>query len=221
MNAPLPARASAVVIGGGVIGASVAYHLAKRGWSDVVLLERKQFACGTSWHAAGLIGTMRANESHAKLCEYSMNLIAELEAETEQATGFRAVGSLNIAHSEARFEELRRVAAMNNAFGVTRVDVVTVEEIRSLHPLVDTTGLIGGSWIANDGHASPVDLTNAFIKGARNRGRQVPRGHRGTFCPNGGPTGHWRGHRRRCDAMRLHRQLRWHVGQCAWAYVGR
>lgn len=165
-----PERASAVVIGGGVTGASVAYHLGRLGWNDVVLLERRQFACGTSWHAAGLVGTMRANESHARLCEYSMRLIHELEEETGQSTGFRQVGSLSIAHSEARFEELKRVAAMNNAFGVTRVDMVTVEEIRSLYPLLETEGLIGGSWVAQDGHASPVDVVTAFIKGARGRG---------------------------------------------------
>lgn len=170
MPQAFPERASAVIIGGGVTGASVAYHLAKLGWSDVVLLERRQFACGTSWHAAGLVGTMRANQSHARLCEYSMRLIHELEAETGQSTGFRQVGSLNIAHSEARFEELKRVAAMNNAFGVTRVDMVTVDEIRSLYPLLETQGLLGGSWIAQDGQASPVDVVTAFIKGARLRG---------------------------------------------------
>ena len=170
MAEPFPERASAVVIGGGVTGASVAYHLGKLGWSDVVLLERKQFACGTSWHAAGLVGTMRANESHARLCEYSMRLIHDLEEETGQSTGFRQVGSLSIAHSEARFEELKRVAAMNNAFGVTRVDIVTVDEIRSIYPLLETQGLLGGSWVAQDGHASPVDVVAAFIKGARQRG---------------------------------------------------
>ncbi len=170
MPQAFPERASAVVIGGGVTGASVAYHLAKLGWNDVVLLERKQFACGTSWHAAGLVGTMRANESHARLCEYSMRLIDELEQETQQSTGFRQVGSLTIAHSEARFQELKRVAAMNNAFGVTRVDMVTVDEIRSIYPLLETQGLMGGSWVAQDGHASPVDVVAAFIKGARQRG---------------------------------------------------
>ena len=176
MAVTVPERASAVVIGGGIIGASVAYHLAKRGWSEVVLLERNRFASGTSWHAAGLIGTMRANISHARLCEYSMQLLNELELETGQSTGFRCVGSLNIAHSAPRFEELRRVAAMNNAFGVTRVEIVTVEEIRALHPLLNTTGLLGGSWIADDGHASPIDITNAFIKGARSRGARCLEG---------------------------------------------
>lgn len=180
MSKSVPERASAVVIGGGVTGASVAYHLARLGWSDVVLLERKQFACGTSWHAAGLIGTMRANESHARLCEYSMSLLPELESETGQSTGFRQVGSLSIAHSEARFEELKRVAAMNNAFGVTRVDIVTPEEIKALYPLLETRDLLGGSWVAQDGQASPVDVVQAFIKGARMRGAQCIEGVRVT-----------------------------------------
>ena len=122
MSQTIPERASAVVIGGGVIGSSVAYHLAKLGWSDVVQLERNQFSCGTTWHAAGLVGTMRANESHARLCEYSMAVLTELEAETGQSTGFKQVGSLTIAHSAARFEELKRVAAMNNVNVITRVD---------------------------------------------------------------------------------------------------
>jgi len=134
MNNNLPEQASAVIIGGGVIGASIAYHLSRVGWNDVVLLERSQFACGTSWHAAGLIGTMRANENHAKLCEYSNRLLREIEAETGQATGYRQVGSLSVAHSEDRFEELKRVAAMNNAFGITQVDIISPEQAGQLAP---------------------------------------------------------------------------------------
>ncbi len=172
----IPESASAVVIGGGVIGASVAYHLAKLGWNQVVLLERKQFACGTTWHAAGLIGTQRANESHARLTRYSMALLRELEEETGQSTGFRQVGSLSVAHSAARWEELKRVASMNNAFGVTRVELVTPEEIQSLHPLVRTDDLLGGTWVAQDGQASPIDITMAFIKGARGRGARCIEG---------------------------------------------
>jgi len=170
MSVQIPERASAVIIGGGVIGSSVAYHLAKQGWSDVVLLERNQFSCGTTWHAAGLIGTMRANESHARLCEYSMAVLTELEAETGQSTGFKQVGSLTIAHSKARFEELKRVAAMNNAFGVTRVDMITAEEAKSIYPYLETGDLLGASWVAQDGTASPVDVTMSFVKGARGRG---------------------------------------------------
>ncbi len=176
MTIQLPSKASAVIVGGGIIGASVAYHLSKLGWQDVVLLERKQFACGTSWHAAGLIGTMRASESHAELCKYSMALLKELETETGQSTGFKRVGSLNIAHSEARFEELKRVASMNNAFGVTRVDSVTPDEIASFYPLIDTSDLLGGTWVEQDGVASPVDITMAFIKGARSLGAKCLEG---------------------------------------------
>lgn len=170
MAVSLPKNASAVIIGGGVTGASVAYHLSKLGWNDVLLLERKQFACGTTWHAAGLIGTVRANESHARLTEYSMRLLSELEEETGQSTGFRQVGSLSIAHSEDRWEELRRVAAMNNAFGVTRVDTVTAAEVKNLFPLIDEKDIIGGTFVEHDGKGNPIEITTAFIKGARQHG---------------------------------------------------
>jgi len=180
MSVQIPERASAVIIGGGVIGSSVAYHLAKLGWTDVVLLERQQFGCGTTWHAAGLVGTMRANESQARLCEYSMAVLTELEQETGQSTGFKQVGSLSIAYSVARFEELKRVASMNNAFGVTRVDMITPDEIKALYPFVETGDLLGGSWVAQDGTASPVDVTSSFVKGARQRGVKCLEGVRVT-----------------------------------------
>ena len=170
MDKSLPKHAKAVIIGGGVIGASVAYHLCKLGWKDVVLLERKKFSCGTTWHAAGLIGTQRADIAQAKLCEYSMSLLETLEKESGQATGFRQVGSISIAHSTARFEELKRVAAMNNAFGITKVEIVSPSEALALYPYLDTKDLLGASWVAQDGTASPIDITNAFIKSAKTRG---------------------------------------------------
>jgi len=176
MSVALPGKASVVVIGGGVTGSSVAYHLAKLGWSDVVQLERSQFSCGTTWHAAGLIGTMRANENHAKMAEYSMSILRQLEEETGQSTGFRQVGSLSIAHSEARFEELKRVASMNNAFGITQVDMLTPGEVKEIYPFLKTDDLLGASYVPSDGFASPVDVTMAFVKGARQEGAQCIEG---------------------------------------------
>ena len=176
MAPPLPERASAVVIGGGVIGASTAYHLAKLGWNDVLLLERARFAGGTTWHAAGLIGTVRPHESLARLLDYSRRLLTEIEEETGQSTGFRAVGSLAIAHSADRFEELKRLAAMSNGFGITRVELVTAEEIASLYPLINKEGLIGGTWVPTDGMASPVDVVAALVRGARDRGARCLEG---------------------------------------------
>ncbi len=172
MNQTAPERASAVVIGGGVTGASVAWHLAKLGWTDVVLLERRQFASGTSWHAAGLIGTARPSDTHAELCAYTRDLLPELEEETGQSTGFRQVGSVAIAHSRDRLAELRRLADAYNAFGFGRMEVITAEEVGHFHPLVRTGDLLGGTWLETDGMASPVDVVNAYVKGARGRGVQ-------------------------------------------------
>ncbi len=210
MSITIPERASAVVIGGGVIGSSVAYHLAKLGWSDVVQLERNQFSCGTTWHAAGLVGTMRANESQARLCEYSMAVLSELEAETGQSTGFKQVGSLTIAHSAARFEELKRVAAMNNAFGVTRVDMVTPEEIKTLYPYLETSDLLGlgcPGWYRESGRRHP-----GIRQGCAQSWRPM---YRRCACHRHHP-GQWSGHRGDYrpgrNSGRLRGQLWWFVG---------
>src|SRR5215510_12457094 len=114
----LPTKAQAVIIGGGVIGCSVAYHLAKLGWKDVLLLERKQLTCGTTWHAAGLVGQLRATNNLTRLAKYTAELFASLEAETGLATGFKQRGSLAVADNDERFEELKRGASMAGAFGL-------------------------------------------------------------------------------------------------------
>jgi len=114
----LPTEASVVIIGGGVVGCSVAYHLAKLGWKDVVLLERKQLTSGTTWHAAGLIGQLRASSNMTKLAKYTQELYFDLEKETGVATGIRRNGSITVALSEARKEEIYRGASMARAFGV-------------------------------------------------------------------------------------------------------
>ena len=133
----LPARADVVIIGGGVIGCSIAYHLAKSHSQDVVLLERKQITSGTTWHAAGLIGQLRGSINMTKLARYTRELYDGLEAETGQATGYRQCGSVSIATSEERFEELKRNASMAKVFGL-KVDVVTPGAIKERIPLLHT-----------------------------------------------------------------------------------
>ena len=139
----LPARTEAVVIGGGVIGCSIAYHLAKFQSMDVVLLERQQLTSGTTWHAAGLIGQLRGSINMTRLARYTRELYEALEAETGQATGYRKCGSVSIATHEERFEELKRNASMAKVFGL-EVNVVTPAEISERIPLLYTGDVIGG-----------------------------------------------------------------------------
>jgi 4-methylaminobutanoate oxidase (formaldehyde-forming) len=165
----LPARERVVIVGGGVIGCSIAYHLGKLDWSDVVLLERKQLTSGTTWHAAGLVGQLRQSINMTQLARYTSELYRGLEAETGQATGYRQCGSISLATTEARMEELRRNASMAKVFGL-RVDVVDRDEIRALYPIAELADVIGGIHIPSDGYANAVDITQALAKGARNRG---------------------------------------------------
>ena len=137
----LPTHARAVIIGGGVSGCSVAYHLAERGWTDIVLLERKQLTCGTTWHAAGLIGQLRANLNMTRLAKYSAELYQRLEAETGVATGMRMVGSLTVALTEHRREEIMRQATLARAFGV-EVNEVGAEEVKALYPHINVDDMV-------------------------------------------------------------------------------
>ena len=168
----VPQKANVVIVGGGVIGCSLAYHLAQLGWSDVVLLERQKLTSGTTWHAAGLVGQLRASMNMTKLARYTSELYRELESETGQATGYRQCGSVSIATNPERFEELKRSASMAKVFDL-EVKVVSVDEIAELFPLISTHDLVGGIHIPTDGYANAVDITQALAKGARSRGARI------------------------------------------------
>ena len=170
--AELPNKAGVVIIGGGVIGCSVAYHLSKLGLDDVVLLERQQLTSGTTWHAAGLVGQLRTSINMTKLAKYTSELYRGLEQETGQATGYRQCGSISIAATAERFEELKRSASMAKVFGL-EVNVVTTEEIAERYPLIRTDDLYGGIHIPSDGYANAVDITQALARGAKNRGVNI------------------------------------------------
>ncbi len=168
----LPSNAQVVIVGGGIVGCSVAYHLALRGCTDVVLLERKQLTCGTTWHAAGLVGQLRATHNLTRLAQYTTNLFATLEAETGQATGFQARGSVSVAPNQERFEELKRGASMARCFGL-EVDIITPERVKELVPLANVDDLVGGVHLPGDGVTNPIDTTQALARGARARGVRI------------------------------------------------
>jgi len=171
-HAPFPTQAHVVVIGGGVIGCSVAYHLTKLGWSDVVLLEQGQLSGGTTWHAAGLVGQLRSQSSMTALVRYSTELYARLEAETGLATGWRNCGSLSVARTEDRMTQLKRTAASARAQGVD-VELITAAEAGRLWPPMETVDLAGAVWLPGDGKANPTDLTQSLAKGARMGGATI------------------------------------------------
>jgi len=168
----LPDTAQAVIIGGGVSGCSVAYHLAKAGWTDIVLLDRKQLTSGTTWHAAGLIGQLRASRNLTRLAKYSTDLYDTLEAETGIATGFRRVGSITVALTEHRREELRRTAGLALVFGV-EVAELTPSDVKAKYPHLNTDAVLGGVWLPGDGQADPGNVALALARGARTRGATV------------------------------------------------
>ncbi len=168
----LPTHARVVVIGGGVVGCSVAYHLTERGWTDVVLLERRQLTSGTTWHAAGLIAQLRATANLTRLAKYSQELYGRLESETGVATGFRRVGSITAALSAERMEEITRLAAMARAFGV-EIEEIGLREIGERYPHLNLAGVTGGVWLPKDGQGDPTGITLALARGARQRGAVI------------------------------------------------
>ena len=173
--AELPTQAGVVIVGGGIVGCSLAYHLALRGCSDVLLLERDRMTSGTTWHAAGLVGQLRATRNLTRLAQYTTGLFAGLEAETGQATGFVQRGSVAVARTVDRFEELRRQASMARTFGL-EVQVITPGEVAERIPAARTDDLVGAVLLPNDGQTNPIDTTLALAKGARGRGVRIVEG---------------------------------------------
>ncbi len=170
--AELPREAKVVIVGGGIVGCSLAYHLAKRGCGDVVLLERRQLTCGTTWHAAGLVGQLRATQNLTRLAQYTAGLYRSLGEETGQETGFKQRGSLALATTEERFEELKRGASMAHCFGL-EVEVLTPAEAKKLWPLMDVGDLAGAVFLPKDGQTNPVDTAQALAKGAKTGGVRI------------------------------------------------
>lgn len=168
----LPTAARVVIIGGGISGCSVAYHLAKLGWTDIVLLERKQLTCGTTWHAAGLVGQLRASQNMTRLAKYSADLYTLLEAETGLATGFRQCGSITAALTMERKEEILRQASLARAFGV-EVNELSPVEVKDLYPHLNIDGVTAGVHLPLDGQADPTNITLALAKGARSHGALI------------------------------------------------
>ncbi|MEO0820996.1 MAG: FAD-dependent oxidoreductase [Pseudomonadota bacterium] len=173
--AEIPTKARAVIIGGGVSGCSVAYHLAKLGWRDVVLLERKQLTCGTTWHAAGLIGQLRPNQNMTRLAKYSADLYVKLEAETGVATGMKQNGSMTVALTAERREEILRQAALARAFDVEAHEI-SAAEVKERYPHLNTDGVTAGVYLPADGQADPANIALALAKGARQNGARVIEG---------------------------------------------
>ena len=168
----LPERARIVIIGGGVIGTSVAYHLTRLGHTDVVLLEQGQLSCGTTWHAAGLVGQLRASESGTRLVQYSTELYADLERETGLSAGYLQCGGVTVARTEDRMTQLRRTAANAAAYDLD-CELLTPAQALDRYPVMRVDDLVGAIWLPADGRANPTDLTMALAKGARQRGARV------------------------------------------------
>lgn len=171
----LPERAQAVVVGGGIVGCSIAYHLARRGISDVLLLEQNTLTGGTTWHAAGLVSKLKSGHTLTRLAAYTAALYEELEDETGQATGYRNTGSITVASDDERWEEIRRGMSMAKTAGI-HMEEITPERAREMWPLMRIDDLVGVAHLPEDGQTSPVDTTMALAKGARDRGVVIREG---------------------------------------------
>ncbi len=172
MTNNLPSSCKVVVIGGGVAGCSTAYHLAKFGWKDTVLLERDVLTSGTTWHAAGLIGQLGSSATITKLRNYSLNLYKQLEKETELSTGLKQNGSLTVATTSDRLEELKRQVTFAQRFEIEAKEV-SKDEIKEIYPLINIDDLVGGVFIPKDGQADPIGVANVLAKAAKQNGAKI------------------------------------------------
>ena len=168
----MESHARVVIIGGGVVGVGTLYHLAKKGWSDVVLCERTELTAGSTWHAAGLLPLFNMSYAVGQLHKYSVDLYKSLEEETGQDVGFHVTGNLRLACTKDRMDEYRKYCGTANTIGVP-FELITPSEVKSLWPLINPEGLIGALYHPDDGHIAPVDLTNALAKGARAKGAKI------------------------------------------------
>jgi sarcosine dehydrogenase len=168
----LPTHAEIVVIGGGVIGCSTAYHLVRDHKADVVLLEQGKLTSGSTWHAAGLVGQLRSSASITRVLKYSVDLYKRLDAETGLATGWKMTGCLRLATNPDRWTEFRRLATTAKSFGM-EMHLISPDEVKRMWPLMETGDLVGASWLPTDGQASPSDITQSLAKGARMNGAKL------------------------------------------------
>ena len=173
----LPSHAQYVVIGGGIIGCSTAYHLARDHKADVVLLEQNRLTSGSTWHAAGLVGQLRSSASITQVLKYSVDLYKRLDAETGLETGWKMTGCLRLATSQNRWTEFRRLATTAQSFGM-EMHLISPEEVKKMWPLMDVSDLVGASWLPTDGQASPSDIAQSLAKGARMHGAKIVEGCR-------------------------------------------
>src|SRR5687768_1679913 len=175
----IPTQARVVIVGGGIVGCSTAYHLTKLGVKDVLLVERARLTSGTTWHAAGLVGQMRPNRNMTQMSRYGIDLYSGIEKETELATGWKQCGSVNVAQTVERFHSYKRIAAAARGFGV-EMHLVSPAGAGKLWPLMRTDDLAGAVWVPGDGKANPTDLTQSLAKGARMGGARLVEGVRVT-----------------------------------------
>src|SRR6185369_2022180 len=167
-----PSQARAVVIGGGIIGCSTAYHLAKLGWTDTVVIERHKLTSGSTWHAAGLVGQLRTSANITQMLKNSVELYNRLEQETGLATGWKMNGGLRLACNQERFTEIKRQATTAHSFGL-EMEILTPQEAQKLWPVMDISDVVAAAFLPTDGQANPADIAQSLAKGARQNGVKI------------------------------------------------